>query len=133
MTLDDMVVSPLDRVRRIALALPGVTEHRTHGAVGFYVEGRRALCYLHDDHRGDGRVSVWFPASGALQEELVTAEPDRFFRPVPSAAGTFATWLGLYVDLPEAEDRVWAEVSAILHETYRSVAPRRLVAKLDDP
>jgi hypothetical protein len=95
-----METSELDWVRQIALALPGVSERVTHGAVGFYVEGRQPLCYLHDNHRGDGRVSLWFPTSGPVQEELVTAEPHRFFRPPPSASGTFSTWLGVFLDLP---------------------------------
>lgn len=104
-------------------------ERDTHGAVGFYVAGR-PLCYLHDNHRGDGRVSVWFPSSEAIQEELITAEPDRFFRPTPSAAGTFSTWLAVFVDLGEpAVD--WSEIDEVLREAYRNVAPRRLVAELD--
>ncbi len=118
-----MTGSQLEQVRRIALALPGVSERATHGAVGFYVAGR-PLCYVHDDHRGDGRVSVWFPSSEAVQEELVTAEPDRFFRPESSAAGTFSTWLAVFVDLPEPEVD-WSEIEEILRETYRRVAPRR--------
>lgn len=123
-----MAGTQLERVRRIALALPEVTERSTHGAVGFYVAGR-ALCYLHDDHRGDGRVSLWFPATEVVQEELVTTEPDRFFRPQPSAAGTFSTWVGMYVDLP-APPVDWSEVGEIVRQTYRNVAPRRLVARL---
>ncbi len=124
-----MAGSLLEQVRRIALALPGVSERDTHGAVGFYVLDR-PLCYLHDNHRGDGRVSLWFPSSESVQEELVTAEPDRFFRPQPSASGTFSTWLGVFIDVPgPAVD--WSEIGQILHQTYRSVAPRRLVVELD--
>lgn len=106
-----------------------MSERDTHGAVGFYVGGR-PLCYVHDNHRGDGRVSLWFPSSQALQEELITAEPDRFFRPEPSASGTFSTWLALFVDDPEPGVD-WPEVGEILRQTYRIVAPRRLVAELD--
>lgn len=124
-----MASPQVDHVRRIALALPGVSERATHGAVGFYVGGR-PLCYVHDNHRGDGRVSLWFPSSSAVQEELITAEPDRSFRPEPSAFGTLSTWLALFLDDPEACVD-WSEVGEILRQTYRTIAPRRLVAELD--
>jgi len=58
--------------------------------VCFFVQGRRPLCYLHDDHNGDGRLSLWCPSVPEVQEELVSAEPRRFFRPRPSASGTFS-------------------------------------------
>ncbi len=124
-----MAGAQLDQVRRIALALPGVSERPTHGAVGFYVTGR-PLCYVHDDHRGDGRVSMWFPSSAAVQEELVTGEPDRFFAPQPSASGTFSTWVAVFLDSSQSAVD-WSEIREILLETYRRLAPRRLVAELD--
>lgn len=129
-TLSGMAVSQLEQVRQIALALPGVTERVTHGAVGFFVQDRRPLCYFHDNHHGDGRVSLWLPSSVAVQEELVSAEPHRFFRPTPSASGTFSSWLGVFLDLPGHDAVDWPEITAALHETYRSIAPRRLIADL---
>jgi hypothetical protein len=130
-TMLGMDASQVERVRRIALALPAVTERVTHGAVGFFVQDRRPLCYVHDNHRGDGRVSLWFPSSAPVQEELVTAEPHRFFRPPPSASGTFSTWLGMFLDLPGHDGVDWSEITAVLHQTYRSIASRRLIAELD--
>jgi hypothetical protein len=125
-------MAELGRVRRIALALPEVSERLSHGAVCFFVEGRRPLCYLHDDHRGNGRVSLWCPSAPAVQEELTSAEPRRFFRPLASASGAFSCWIGVYLDLPGDDGVDWDEVTEILAEAYRIVAPRRLVAVLDD-
>ena len=119
-------------MRRIAPALPEVSERLSHGAVCFFVGGRRPLCYLHDDHRGDGRVSLWCPSVPAVQEELSSAEPRRFFRPQASASGTFSRWIGVYLDLPGDDGVDWDEIAEILGEAYRLVAPRRLVALLDD-
>jgi hypothetical protein len=47
-----------DRVRSIALALPGVTERISHGEPCFFVQEKRPLCYFHDNHRGDGRIRI---------------------------------------------------------------------------
>ena len=127
-----MGTDALGRVRRIALALPGVTERRSHGAPCFFVGDRRPLCYVHDHHRGDARVSLWCPAPPDVPDELATTDPSRFFRPQPSASGTFAGWLGMYLDPVGADAVDWAEVAAVIDEAYRLVAPRRLVAELDE-
>jgi hypothetical protein len=120
----------LDRVRRIALALPGVGERLSHGEPCFFVRDKRPLCYFHD-HHGDDRVSVWCPAPPGVQEELVAAEPGRFFKPVPSASGVFRDWLGVYLDMSGAHRVDWHEIAAILEDAYRHVAPKALVAELE--
>lgn len=121
----------LARVRKIVLALPEVNERVSHGAVCFFVRDKRPLCYFHDDHRGDGRISMWCPAPPGVQEELVGSEPERFFEPAPSAKGAFSTWLGVYLDTrgPNAVD--WNEVAEVVKDAYRRVAPKSLVAELD--
>ena len=123
-----MATRQFDRLRRIALALPEVNERTSHGEPCFFVQDKRPLCYYHDDHNGDGRVSVWCPVPDGVQDELVAADPDRFFAPPTSARGVFATWLGIYLDVPDVD---WAEVAAILEDAYRVVAPKRLAAALD--
>lgn len=47
----------LDRPREIGLALPEVSERISHGAPCFLVRERRPVCYYHDHHHGDERVS----------------------------------------------------------------------------
>jgi hypothetical protein len=79
-------MSPLDRVRRIALALPGVNERTSHGEPCFFVRDKRPLCYFHDNHNGDGRISLWCPVPDGGQEEMVSAEPERFLRRRPRQA-----------------------------------------------
>jgi hypothetical protein len=118
----------LSRVRQIALALPEVSERFSHGAVCFFVQDKRPLCYYHDNHRGDGRVSLWCPAPPGLQEILVAAKPKQFFKPMMSAAGTFRDWVGVFLDTPEVD---WAEIAIILDDAFRTVAPKKLIAKLD--
>jgi hypothetical protein len=123
----------LEQVRRIALALPGVTERESHGEPCFFVKGNRPLCYFHDNHRGDGRISLWCPAPRGVPAELTASEPNRFFHPTPSASGVFATWLGVYLDT-DGDDRIdWTEIASIVEDAFRTVAPRTLVAQLDQP
>ena len=122
----------LDRVRDIALALPAVTERMSHGAPCFFVRNSRPLCYFHDHHRGDRRVSLWCPAPPGVQEELVGSEPERFFAPPPSATGTFSDWLGAFLDTSGEHKVDWLEIAAIVEGAYRFVEPKPLVAKLDD-
>jgi hypothetical protein len=66
-----------------------------------------------------------------VQEELVSAEPERFFRPPMSAGGTFSGWLGVFLDMPGEHSVDWDEIAALLEEAYRTVAPKQLIAELD--
>lgn len=93
---------------------------------------RRASALLfHDDHRGDGRVSLWCPVRHGAQRELTTADPERFFAPTTSARGAFANWVGIYLDSPKPDAGDWREITAIPHDAYRLVAPARLIATWD--
>ena len=121
----------LDRVRSIALALPAVTERLSHGAECFFVRDKWALCYYHDNHRGDDRTSIWCPAPPGVQDELLSTEPERFFKPPTSATGTFSAWLGVYLDTSGEFAVDWQEITAIIVDAYRTVAPKSLLAELD--
>jgi len=121
--------SKLDEVRKLALALPEVNERLSHGAPCFFIQNSRPLCYYHDDHRGDGRVSLWFPVPPGAQQEMVAGDPERFFKPSTSAAGAFGNWLGMFLDTSEPD---WKEIAGLLEEAFRRAAPKRLVDELDD-
>ena len=115
-----MASQPLDEVRRIALGLPGVTERLSHGAPCFYVRDTKPICRFHDrGHAGDDRVSLWCPAPAGVREDLVAAEPDRFFAPTPSASGVFGDWIGVYLDGTGDRAVDWAEIAAIIEEAHR--------------
>ena len=119
----------LDEVRKIALALPEVNDRLSHGALCFFIQDRRPLCYYHDNHRGDGRVSMWVPVGLGAQAEMVTAEPERFFKPPTSSVGTFENWLGVFLDTSELD---WREIAGMLEEAFRRAAPKKLIDKLDE-
>lgn len=121
---DADVDDALRRLRTVCSELPEVTERLSHGASTFFVRGKRTVCYLTDDHHGDGRLALVCPAPSGTQEELTSSEPERFFRP-PYVG--HRGWIGLRLD----RDPDWGEVAAIVEEAYRCVAPRTLVRRLD--
>ena len=121
----------LDRVRRIALALPGVNERMSHGEPCFFVRDKRPLCYFHDNHNGDGRIALWCPVLPGVQEEMVSADPVRFFAPPTSSSGVFRQWLGVYLDTTGPQRVDWGEIAAIVEDAFRYIAPAVLVKELD--
>lgn len=115
--------SPLQRVRKTCLALPGTMEKIAWGAPTFRVGPReRMFATFADDHHGDGRVALWCPAPVGKQQVLVAAEPERFFR--PAYVGK-SGWIGIV--LARVDD---AELARHVREAYRQVAPKALLVEL---
>jgi hypothetical protein len=115
--------APIERLRRICLALPEVIERLSHGEPTFFVRDRKTFVSVADHHH-DSRLAFWCAAPDGYQRVLVQAEPDRFF--VPAYVG-HRGWLGVYLDVPVD----WDEIRTIVEGAYRTVAPRGLVARLD--
>jgi hypothetical protein len=115
--------SPADaayqRVREICLGFPAADEKLSHGAPSFHVRGKMFLTFV-DDHHGDGRVAVWCKSTIEEQRRLVEDNPSRFF--VPPYVGVKG-WVGVRV---ETENADWIELSILVEEGWRSVAPARI-------
>jgi hypothetical protein len=114
----------LAKVRALCTSFPEVSERLSHGSPSFFIRGKKTLAMFVDDHHGDGILGLWCPALPGVQEELVSLEPDRFYRPPyvgPSG------WIGVRLDV----DVDWDELRGILDEAYRKVAPKTLVKQLD--
>ena len=122
---DADVTAAAERLRELTADLPEVTERLSHGSTTFFIRGKRTLAYLTDDHHGDGRLALIYPAAPGVQEELIRGDGERFFRP-PYVG--HRGWVGLRLDV----DPDWDEVAAILEDAYRTVAPKTLVRQLDD-
>ena len=96
-------MSPVERLRDVCLALPEVTERLSHGGPAWFVREKRTVARLAEHHHGDPHVALWVPAPPGVQEEMVDAEPRRFFRP-PYVG--HRGWLGLRLDVePDGPDR----------------------------
>ena len=77
-------------------------------------------------HGMDGRPSLWVKAPDGVQELLVQAVPDRFFRsPYVGHHG----WVGIWLDRPVD----WAQIAELVRESYRMTAPKRLLATMTSP
>jgi hypothetical protein len=112
-----------ERIRTICMDLPGVTEKLSHGSPAYFA-GRQFLMLWTDGHHDHLFPHFWCAAPPGAQSELVTSEPDRFFRP-PYVGGR--GWIGVRLD--GAVD--WDEIAAMCEEAFRAVASRKLVATLD--
>jgi len=111
----------LERVRRICLALPEATEKEAWRAPTFRIRNKLFAMYSLD-HHNDGRISLWCHAPAGLQEVLVAAEPEKFFRPPyvgPSG------WIGLMLD--RLSD---GEIETFARQAYCMVAPKKMQALL---
>ena len=105
--LAEFVMTPIDRVRAAALALPETEERPSHGQPTFFVAGKQ-FAQFRDDHHGDGRTVVCVRTSGEDEQAmLIDAAPDTYSRPAylgPSG------WVGVNLageaDWPLVEDRI---------------------------
>lgn len=118
-------LAALDRLREITNGFPEVTERLSHHTPTFFIRDKKVLVHLFEDHHGDDRLAIWCAAPPGVQAELVEQEPERFF--VPPYVG-HRGWIGLRLDI----DPDWDEVTGILDDAYRIVAPKTLVKKLDE-
>jgi hypothetical protein len=112
----------LSRVRELCLALPEAEEKLSHGEPTWFV---RKVFVMYANHHHDDRLALWCAAPPGVQEALVASDPSKYFRP-PYVG--HRGWLGVYLDVPLD----WAEVAEIITDAYRQIAPKRLIAALDN-
>ena len=112
------------QLRRLCTTLPEVTERLSHGEPTWFVRDR-AVFVMYANRHHDDRVAFWCAAAPGDQRALVSAEPDRYF--VPPYVG-HRGWVGVYLDV----DVDWDRVGELIADAYRMIAPKRLVARLDE-
>jgi hypothetical protein len=109
----------------MCLALPEVTERLSHSAPTWFVRDKSAFVTLwQHGHHADEFAHLWCAAPPGAQGDLVAAHPDRFFRP-PYVGGR--GWLGVRLD----GNVDWDEIADLCEDAYRAIAPKRLIAVLD--
>jgi hypothetical protein len=103
--------SPIDRLRKICLALPDATEKEAWGEPTFRVRGKM-FAMFDNNHHDAGRIAVWCKAPLGFQSMMVAEAPKRFF--VPPYVGVNG-WVGVRLDL----DVDWKEVAGVVQQAYR--------------
>ena len=109
----------IEQLRSICLVLPEATEQETWGEPTFRVRGKIFALFQSDE----GRPAVWCKSQPELQEAMVGSDPNRFF--VPRYLG-HKGWVGTRLN----GDVDWVDVAGLVDESYRMIAPKRLVAQL---
>ncbi|MBC8086448.1 MAG: MmcQ/YjbR family DNA-binding protein [Phycisphaerae bacterium] len=122
-----MPPNPLTRLRKKCLALPEAHEVEAWGAPTFRVKNKLfAMFASKNDHHGGGRNAVWIKATPSNQSLMISAQPERFFKPPyvgPSG------WVGVWLD----SGTDWIELASLLEDGYRQIAPKKLLLLLDQP
>lgn len=117
-----MPPSPLIKLRKICLSLPGTTEVEAWGSPTFRVGKIFAMWASKSDHHGRGKDSVWLQAAPGNQELMVADAPDRYF--VPPYVGP-SGWIGVYL-----EGQIdWDDVAQLVRDAWRIMAPKKLLAE----
>ena len=114
---------PLERVRRLCLALPHAFELETWEHPTFRVGS------------GRGRIFCIAAADGSslrlkadpVEREALLAQGERFF--VPAYVGSKG-WVGIASDHPDTD---WEEVAELIATSYCLVAPKRLATQVSSP
>ncbi|WP_141576844.1 MmcQ/YjbR family DNA-binding protein [Actinomadura sp. WMMA1423] len=111
---------PLVRVREICLSLPEVVEKPFggHTAPSFRIRDKLFVMTSEDG------LSLTFKAGPGVQEALVSEAPERFF--IPKYVGSKG-WVGARLDV----DHDWDELTELIEDSYRLIAPKRLLDLLD--
>ena len=116
----------LERLTKLALALPETTRELKNSHAAFLVR-KKIFAYFLNDHHGDGIVAVTckvFPGDNAA---LAQAQPKRYY--LPAYIGPRG-WVALRLDLPKID---WAEVRDLLLTGYHLTAPKKLAALVKLP
>lgn len=115
--------SPLGRLRELCRGFPEVVEDPDGvGNPSFKVGGRIFVMHV-VNHHGDGKRAFWCKAPAGVQLALTTSDPATYF--IPPYVGRYG-WVGVRLDRPVD----WNEAQALIEDSYRLTAPRRLTRSL---
>jgi hypothetical protein len=113
-------VIAFERIRELCLGLPETNERESHGHPAFFVRDKKSFVMYMDNHHRSGRVALWCPAPEGIQEMLIGAAPEHYFK--PPYVGHLG-WIGVYLD-SDVDDN---EVAGAIEDAYLQVAPKSLV------
>jgi hypothetical protein len=106
--------APIERVRRLCVSWPDVTERLSHGEPTWFHRGKRSFATGADRHHDD-RVAVWLASPPGARDALIEQDPERYF--VPPYVG-HRGWIGVYLDV----DVDWATLEELIGNAYHTIA-----------
>jgi predicted DNA-binding protein (MmcQ/YjbR family) len=112
-----------ERLRKICLALPEANERVSHGEPTWFAGKGKVFAMLDNHHHGSAHLSAWLPMLPGVQQSLLRADPQRFFKPPYVGA---KGWIGVVLDT--APD--WKQVKQLVRDAYGFVASAKLRAEL---
>ena len=108
----------IDRVRKLCLALPGVSEKLSHGEPTFFV-AKRVFVMVANNHHSDGHTAIWIPAPPGAQAAMIAEAPATYFK--PPYVGVKG-WIG--VELTQIGDQ---ELAVLIHQAWKLTSPKALL------
>jgi len=111
----------LERLRRIAMALPRAAEKISHGAPAFHIEKGKIFAWFWHNHHSDGETAILVKTSGIEEQQmLIENDPDLYFR--PAYVGPFG-WVAIRTGQPHSD---WDHIADRIHYSWELVAPPKL-------
>ena len=108
----------IDRVRKLALALPGASEKLSHGEPTFFA-AKRVFVMFANNHHSDGHTAIWIPAPPGAQAAMIADAPEIYFK--PPYVGVKG-WVG--VELTHASDAILAD---LIRQAWQLTTPKALL------
>ena len=112
----------LERIRKICLSLPKVTEKMAWGSNTFRVNDKM-IAMFENNHHGSGRIALWCQAKKEFQEKLLESDNEKYFKPPYMGP---KGWIGLHLNKVSDD-----EILEFLKVSYRNVAPKKLSLLLE--
>jgi hypothetical protein len=113
----------LEKLSEICLSLPEVVREDNNQHAAFLVR-KKTFAYYLNDHHGDGIVSVCCKTLPGENNQLVAADPVRFYLPAYLAS---RGWVALRMDLPKLD---WQELKELITGSYLQLAPSKLATRV---
>ena len=113
----------VERLRKLCLSFPEAGERLSHGEPTWFAGKGKVFAMLDNHHHGSPHLSVWLPQPADVQETLIEADPERFFRPPyvgPSG------WVGVVLDTKPD----WKMLQQLVRDAFVFVATKKLLAQL---
>ena len=119
----------LQKIRDLALALPGTHERESHGSPGWRAGTEKSgkyFAHFNDQHHGSEHIAL-LVKTDSMDEllGLVETHPHAYFKPAYYGA---SGWIGVILNRPGVD---WDHVAGWLERSWRKVAPRQFT-KLHD-